>query len=153
MWGEPTGVRGFSSQRASSRDSVFMSLRHHFFRSVPLKHVLRSQPRHKGGVNMPNKIAAILQTTFSNRFSCMKSTVFWFGFHWILFSRIEFIIWARTGSDNGLMPRKWQAIINDGLVYLRIYAWLGFVELLKNNIFESRETVKNTVYWSLKRYN
>ena len=40
------------------------------------------------------------------------------------------------GSDNGLAPSRWQAIIwtNDGIVYWRIYASLGLNEL-KNEIY------------------
>ena len=40
------------------------------------------------------------------------------------------------GSDNGLVPSRWHAIIwtNDGIVYWRIYASLGLNEL-KNEIY------------------
>ena len=39
--------------------------------------------------------------------------------------------WASIVSDNGLAPKRQQAIIwtNDGLIYLRIYASLGLIEI------------------------
>ena len=39
-----------------------------------------------------NKMAAFLQTIFSNAFLWMKSFVFWLKFHWILFLRVQLII-------------------------------------------------------------
>ena len=36
-----------------------------------------------------DKMAAILKTTFSNVFPCMKIAVFWFKFHWNLFPRVQ----------------------------------------------------------------
>ena len=65
-----------------------------------------------------NKMVAISLTAFSNAFSWMKSSVFWFNF-------TEVCSWAfdwqyvSIGSGNGLAPNRWQAIIwtNDGLVY------------------------------------
>ena len=57
----------------------------------------------------------------------MKIVVFWLkvcssGFNWQ---------YAIIGSDDGLVPIRWQAIIctNDGLVYWRIYVSLGVDEL------------------------
>ena len=42
---------------------------------------------------------------------------------------------AIIGSDNGLAPNRWQAIIwsNDDLVYCLIYALLGHDGLIKHN--------------------
>ena len=39
-----------------------------------------------------DKMATILQTTFSNAFASMKSFVFWFKFHWSLFLRVQLTI-------------------------------------------------------------
>ena len=64
-----------------------------------------------------DKMAAILQKTFSNAFFQGKSVYF-------VFSNEQY---PNTGSDNGLAPARWQAIIwtNDGLVYWCIYASLN----------------------------
>ena len=40
----------------------------------------------------PDKMAAILQTTFSNAFSWMKMLKFWFNSHWIFFTRVQLTI-------------------------------------------------------------
>ena len=46
--------------------------------------------------------------------------------------------YGRIGSDNGLVPNRWQAInwINDGMLYLCIYASLGVNELTGYDIRE-----------------
>ena len=69
------------------------------------------------------KMVAILQTTFANAFSWMKT--------WSLYLRVKLTLLQHC-SDNGLAPTKWQAIIrtNDDLVYWRIYASPGLNELL-----------------------
>ena len=58
----------------------------------------------------------ILQATFSNAFSWTKILVFWFEFHWSLFPMAQL---TSLGSNNGLVPKGWQAIIwtNDDLVH------------------------------------
>ena len=62
-----------------------------------------------------NKIVAISQTIISNVFSWMKMYEFCVRFHWSLFLRFE-LIYSSIGSDYGLAPTRWQAIIwtNDG---------------------------------------
>ena len=56
-----------------------------------------------------NKMAAILQTTFSSVFSWMKSLVFWFKFHLNCFCGFN---WQHVSIDsgNGLAPYRRQAI-------------------------------------------
>ena len=39
-----------------------------------------------------NRIAVISQTSFSNAFSCMRSFVFRFKFHWILFWKVQLTV-------------------------------------------------------------
>ena len=51
-----------------------------------------------------DKMAAISQTTFSGAFSWMKSLVFWFEFHWILFILVQIdnksaLIQAMAGAE------------------------------------------------------
>ena len=72
-----------------------------------------------------DKMAVILQTTFSNAFSWMQMYEFRLRFHWSLF------LTASIGSDNGLAPTRRQAIIwtNYGIVCWRIYTSLGLNEL------------------------
>ena len=50
-----------------------------------------------------------MQTTYSSAFSWKKIYEFQLNFHWSLFL-------SSIGSDNGLAPARWQAIIwtNDG---------------------------------------
>ena len=57
-----------------------------------------------------DKMAAISQTIFSDVFSWMKSLIFWLKFHWSLFIKSH---WQKpsSGVDNGLVPKKRQAII------------------------------------------
>ena len=50
---------------------------------------------------------------------------FWLGFHWSLLPCVQGSNWQYSGigSDNGLAPARWRAIIwtNDDLLYWRIY--------------------------------
>ena len=39
-----------------------------------------------------NKIATVLQTTFSKSFSWIKIVLFWLKFHWTLFPRVQLIL-------------------------------------------------------------
>ena len=75
-------------------------------------------------------MASIFQMTFSNAFSSMKMYTFPLRFHWSLFPRIQ-LTTSSIGSDNGLAPYRWQAIIwtNGGIVYWCIYVSLGLNEL------------------------
>ena len=87
-----------------------------------------------------DKMATILQT-FSNLIPCMKIVVFQFKLPWNLTPRVQSII-SQHGTDNGLAPNMWQAIIwiNDGLIYWSIftYASLGLNELTPSGIVASR---------------
>ena len=87
-----------------------------------------------------DKMAAIFQTIFSNAFSWMKS----FSFQTILIKMCS--LWSNwqyviIGSDIGLLPNRRQAIIwtNDGLVYRRIYAWLG-LNGLSQTVFHVKQS-------------
>ena len=68
------------------------------------------------------KIAAILQTTFLNAFSWMKTFEFKIKFHWNMLFGFNWQ-YVNIGSDNGLTPNRRQAIIwcNDNPVHCRIY--------------------------------
>ena len=63
-----------------------------------------------------NKMATILQTTFSNVFSWKKMCAFCFRFHWGLLPNWQYV---RTGSVDGLASKRQQAITltNDDLVH------------------------------------
>ena len=56
-------------------------------------------------------LAAILPTTFSNSFACMKVITFQFIFHWNWITRVQLTISLYHSSDNGSMPSRWQVII------------------------------------------
>ena len=77
----------------------------------------------------PDKMVAILQTTFSNTFSWME--MFWFPLIFQVYSEGSNWQYISIGLDNGLAPNRRQAIIwtNDGLIYWCIYASLGLNEL------------------------
>ena len=56
----------------------------------------------------PNKMADILQTTFSNAFSWIRIHIFWFNFHWYFFSAdpmnfkpalVQVVVLLRTGEN------------------------------------------------------
>ena len=66
-----------------------------------------------------NKMAINLHRTFSNPFSCMKITVFWFQFHWSL------ILWDQLTINQYWF--SWQANTwrNEGVVYWCIYPSLS----------------------------
>ena len=76
-----------------------------------------------------DKIAAILQTTYSKTFFWMKLFQFQIKFRWKMFLGVQLIIC----SDNGLAPSRRQVIIwtNADPVHRRIYAALGGDELKK----------------------
>ena len=70
-------------------------------------------------------------------------------FQWNLLKKVQSSI-SQTGSDNGLVPNKQQAIIwmNDALVYESIYASLTLDELKINaSNFMLRTAVKCHEYW------
>ena len=75
-----------------------------------------------------DKMATILQTTFSDAFSWMKSFVLWLKFHWSLFVRVQLTI-TQHCLDNGLAPNRPQAIIltNYDIIQWCIYVALGDV--------------------------
>ena len=78
-----------------------------------------------------DKMTAISQMTCSNAFSLMKISEFQIKFHWNVFpgSKWQYV---SIGSDNGLVPSRWQAIIwtNVHQVHRQcIYAGLGRDEL------------------------
>ena len=66
---------------------------------------------------------------FSYAFPWMKIVVFWLKFHWSLYQGTNSQL-TSINSDNDMMPNRRQAIIwnNDGIIYWRIYASLGFNE-------------------------
>ena len=80
----------FPSQRASNAEKVSIWWRHRVscgsppYNTVHLDHWFRF-----GAIPLPHwgrhKMTDIFQTTFTNSFSCMKTAVFWFRFHWNLF--------------------------------------------------------------------
>ena len=75
----------------------------------------------------PNKMADILKTTFSNAFSCEKSFIFLFRFHWSFFARVQstllwqhwlrlqgsFWVWAGPLTEVTLPLTGWAHIQDD----------------------------------------
>ena len=84
----------------------------------------KNQPITYGGWD---KMATILQMTYSSAFPWMKTLEFFTGIC-SLGSNWQY---GSIGSDNGLAPNRWQAIIwsNDGMFYWCIHASLGPNEL------------------------
>ena len=79
-----------------------------------------------------DKMAAILQKSFSNSFSHLKIV---FNFKFQICSQGSSELLAIIGSNNGLSPTRRQAIIwtNDDLVYWCIDASLGLNESIANS--------------------
>ena len=81
-----------------------------------------------------NKISAILQTTFSNTFSCKKIALVWFKLQWILLPA------AHWKTDSMIRLGAQQAkthylITNDDQLYRYKYVALGLNELTRNIIY------------------
>ena len=74
-----------------------------------------------------NQMSVILQMTIWNAYSWMKKFDFWLKSHWMFCSLGCNWQYTTIGSDNGLMPNRWQTIIlsNDGLIYWHIYVPLS----------------------------
>ena len=77
-----------------------------------------------------DKMAAIIQMTFSNAFLWWKCMNFDYNFTEVC-SQGSSLQYSIIGLDNGLAPNRRQAIIwtNDGLCFCHIYASLGLNEL------------------------
>ena len=78
-----------------------------------------------------DKMAAISQTTFSSAFSWMKIYKFRLGFHWSLFLRVQLTIfqnWFRQWL--GAVQATSHYLNQWWLVYWRIYASLGLIQLI-----------------------
>ena len=79
----------------------------------------------------PIQMAAIAQTTLSNTFSWMKIYEFVLWFHWISFLRVQITLFPHSIRQWLDAPRVTSHFRNQWwLVYWRIYASLGFVELI-----------------------
>ena len=83
-----------------------------------------------------DQIAAIFQTKQCNPFSLIKMSEIRYIYICKIFCWILFLNWqyAGIGSDNGLTPKRRQAIIwtNGSLVYWRVYVSLGLDDLKTN---------------------
>ena len=82
-----------------------------------------------------DKMAAILQTTFSNLFSWMKMYEIRLKLHWSLFLQVQLTIfqhWFRWWLDAGQATNHY--LIQWWLDYRRIYASLGLNELIPNTL-------------------
>ena len=78
-----------------------------------------------------DKMSDIFQTTCSNAFILMKMLQFGFKFHWSFFSQGSNRQYGSIGPDNGLAPKRPQAIIwtNDGIGNPHILMSLGPIQL------------------------
>ena len=83
-----------------------------------------------------DKMAAILQTKFSNAFFWMRSFVFWFKLHWNFDHKVPVDNKVSIGLGNGLVPSRWQTIswTKADLVHGHIYAALGGDELIEYDL-------------------
>ena len=78
----------------------------------------------------------IFQTTVSIVISCINIFIVWYKLHKNIFPMIQLVISYSLGSDNGLAPKRRQAIIwtNDNPAYKHIYAPVGFLLVLLANM-------------------
>ena len=105
-----------------------------------------------------DRMVAISQTTFSSAFPYKKSRLLNFKENFLEICSLESNqYYGSIGSDNGLVPNRWQAIIwtNDGIVYWHIYTSLCPNELMQErlntiaNALELRLSCTNpSIYWT-----
>ena len=78
----------------------------------------------------------IFQTTVSIVNYCINIFVVWYKLQKNIFPRFQLVISFSLGSDNGLVPKRRQAIIwtNDNPAYRHIYAPIGFPLVLLANM-------------------
>ena len=86
------------------------------------------------------KWSVIFQTTVSIVISCINIFVVWYKLQKKIFPRFQLVISYSLGSDNGLVPKRRQAIIwtNDNPAYRHIYAPVGFLLVLLANMRRTR---------------
>ena len=79
-----------------------------------------------------DKMVVLLQTTVSIIISCIKIFVVWYKLHKKMFRWFQLVTSYSFGSDNGLAPKRRQAIIwtNDNTVDRHIYVPAGFLLVL-----------------------
>ena len=92
-----------------------------------------------------NKISAILQTTFSNTFSCKKIAVVWFKLQWILLPAVQWKTdsMIRLGAQQA---KTHYLITNDDQLYRYKYVALGLNELTRNIIYITYIYVYMNIY-------
>ena len=125
-WNKPPVMRESPHRRETFPcHNIIMS--NHCLGTLPSKH----QSNHRTINSLrPRQMDAILQTPFSNAFSCMKMFEFRLKFHWSLFPRVHVTIfqhwfWSWLGAvqaTSHYLNQWW-------FVYWRIYASLGLNEL------------------------
>ena len=78
----------------------------------------------------------IFQTTVSTVISCINIFIVRYKLHKKIIPRFQLLISYSLGSDNGLAPKRRQAIFltNDNPAYKHIYAPVGFLLVLLANI-------------------
>ena len=78
----------------------------------------------------------IFQTTVSIVISCINIFIVWYKLHKKIFPRFQLVISYSLALDNGLAPKRRQAVIwtNDNLAYKHIYAPVGFLLVLLANM-------------------
>ena len=73
----------------------------------------------------PGKIAAISQTTVSNRFSWTKMHEFPLKFHWSLFLRFQLIIIQHWSRYNGFAPTRWKPLFETMMARLSTHVCIN----------------------------
>ena len=83
-----------------------------------------------------DKMIVIFHKTVSIVISWINIFVVWYKLHKKIFPRFQLVISYSLGSDNGLAPKRRQAIIwtNDNPAYRHIYAPVGFLLVLLANM-------------------
>ena len=106
--------------------------------------VKKNQPKHDLTQWNMNKIAVILQTTFSNVFSCKKNIALWFKFQWSLFLRVK-LEWSQHWFRQWLGLIRGQAITwnyDDPLRFSIFSKWQVTLE----GFLSITETVHDTIF-------
>ena len=100
----------------------------------------------------------ILQTTFWNQFSCMKSVVFEFNFHWNVLSRTQLTIcqlWSKywLGAESTVYPKKLHRVLLC-LVFLSLYYQFLvdrcdiFTHILRGSLIAIKTMKLKAMQWS-----
>ena len=103
------------------------------------------------------KMAAILQTTFSNTFSVIKTYEFWFKFHWSSFIRVQLVIsstcskmaWCRPLSETMMAwftdenMRNSVLMLYSDVIMSRISSQITSLTIVYSNVYSGADQRKH----------